>query len=470
MKDIFSVILGAGKGSRMKTNNNDVNKVLYPILGKPIIKYVIDAVKVLEPKEVVVVAGHGYENTAKTLEKHAKIVKQEQILGTGDALMQAKELLEGREGITIVLYGDTPLITPETIIETVKKHERENAKLTLLTSILQNAIGYNKIIREEKSDRVLKIKDTKEESSDEYSLTEIDGGVYVFDNELLFKYLPLLKPDNDHGELSIISLVEMFVNDGHLVEAYITSDRQQIFSINNRFHLGYAAKIVRKRVNMNLMLNGVSLEDPDVTYISPDVKIGADTIVGPNTFILGECNIGENNYIGPNTFIENCNIGNNNTILSSHLVDTTIKDNNEVGPFARMRNHTIIEGNSRVGNFVELKNAHYEKGVKSAHLTYIGDAHVGEATNIGCGTVTANYDGYNKMHTEIGDHSFIGSGTILVAPVEVESHAFTAAGSTITKNVKEGEMAFERSEQKNVEGLATKFLAKAKAKKEANKK
>lgn len=470
MKDLYSVILAAGQGVRMKTNNHDVNKVMYPILGKPVVKYVIDAVKLLGPKEVIVVAGHGYENTAKTLENCAKIVKQEQILGTGNAVLQAYPILKERKGNTIVLYGDTPLLTTQTLAGLYAKHEREGAALTILTSVMVNAQGYNKIIREEKSEKVLKINDIKEGIGNEYNLTEIDGGVYIFDNELLFKYLPVLKPDNDHGELSLISLVEMFVNDGHKVETYITSDRQEIFSINNRFHLAYAAKIVRKRVNMELMINGVSIEDPDITYISPDAVIGKDTIISPNTSILGKCVIGEGNIIGPNTFIQDSNIGDKNKIVYSHIVDSTIKNNSEIGPFARIRNNTIIEGDSRIGNFVELKNTHYEKGVKSAHLTYIGDTHVGEGTNIGCGTVTANYDGYNKMHTEIGAHSFIGSGTILVAPVEVKDHAFTAAGSTITKTVEAGEMAFERSEQKNVEGLAQKFLQKAKAKKEASKK
>ena len=470
MNDLYGVVLAAGNGKRMKTNNQEVNKVLYPILGKPVINYVIDAVAPLGLGELVVVAGHGYENTAKTLENIAKIVKQEEILGTGNAVLQAYPVLKDKQGDTIVLYGDTPLLTTDTLAGLYAKHKRENAALTILTSVMVNAQGYNKIVREEKSDRILKINDVKEDVVNEYNLTEIDGGVYIFDNELLFKYLPKLQPDNDFGELSLISLAEMFVNDDLKVEAYITSERQEIFSINNRFHLAYAAKIIRKRVNMNLMINGVSLEDPDNTYISPDAKIGVDTIIYPGTSILGKCVIGENNIIGGNTYIKNSTIGNNNKILTSHIADSTIKDNNEIGPYARIRNNTIIEGNSRVGNFVELKNAHYEKGVKSAHLTYIGDAHVGEATNIGCGTVTANYDGYNKMHTEIGNHSFIGSGTILVAPVEVKDHSFTAAGSTITKTVEAGEMAFERSEQKNIPGLAQKFLEKAKAKKEASKK
>lgn len=464
MKPLFAVILAAGKGTRMMSHNQEVNKVLYPILGKPVVKYVIDAAKNLEPDEMVVVAGHGYENTAKIVKNIAKIVKQDEILGTGHAVLQAQSILKNRTGNTIILYGDTPLLTSQTLVDLVLKHEKEDAALTILTSVMADAQGYNKIIREEKTERILKIKDTKEDAADEYSLTEIDGGVYVFDNEKLFKYLPLLKPDNDHGELSLISLVEMLVNDGHKVESFISLDRQEIFSINNRFQLAYAAKVIRKRVNRFHMLNGVSIEDPENTYISPDVKIGADTIICPNTSIIGKCIIGENNFIGTNSYIENTNIGSNNEILKSHIVDSNIKDNNKIGPFARLRSNSVVEGESMIGNFVELKHTHLEKGAMCGHLIYLSEAHVGEGTNVGCGTITSNYDGVNEFETEIGDHSFLGSGTILVAPVKIASNSYTAAGSTITKDVESGEMAFARSEQINKPDLAKKHLDKIKNK------
>lgn len=462
MKQLFSVILAAGKGARMMSHNNEYNKVLYPILGKPIVKYVVDSVKNLEPDEIVVVAGYGYENTAKTLKNDAKIVKQEEIIGTGNAVLQALPVLKGRKGNTIILYGDTPLIRSETLVELVLKHERENAALTILTSVMADAQGYNKIIREQKSEKILKINDVKEARGDEFSLTEIDGGVYVFDNELLFKYLPLLKPDNDHGEISLITLAELLVNDGHKVEAYITSERQEIFSINDRFQLAYASKVMRKRVNRTHMLNGVSIEDPDNTYISPDVRIGADTIIGPNTSIMGKCFIGENNFIGTNTYIENTNIGSNNKILKSHIVDSIIKDNNNIGPFARLRNGSVVEGQSLIGNFVELNDTKLGKAAQCGHLIYLSKANVGKNTNVGCGTITSNYDGNIEMDVEIGEGSFLGSGTILVSPAKIAPNSFTAAGSTITKDVNEGEVAFARSEQNNVPGLAQKYLKKVK--------
>ncbi|MDR0934947.1 MAG: bifunctional UDP-N-acetylglucosamine diphosphorylase/glucosamine-1-phosphate N-acetyltransferase GlmU [Erysipelotrichaceae bacterium] len=463
----YGIILGAGKGTRMHSINDNVNKVAYPILGKAIVNYVIDSVGTLGLKELIVVAGHGSESLEKVIDKQVKIVKQEKIIGTGNAVLTAKEILGKEDGATIVLYGDTPLLTCETLEKMFKKFEKDHNDLTILTSVIENPVGYNKIIREEKTEKILGINEIKETVEPYYTVTEVDAGVYIFDNKLLFKYLSKLEPDNDHGEYSLISIVKMFVEDGKRVESYIVEDKQEVFSINDRFQLAYAGKVVRKRVNQKLMLSGVSIEDPDETYISPDVIIGPDTIVRPNSTILGKCEIGHSNTIGPNVYLQNVTIGNNNSIIFSHIMNSIIKDGSTIGPFARIRDNTVIEGDSRIGNFVELKNSTLEKGVKAAHLTYIGDAHVGEKTNIGCGTVTANYDGVNKFHTEIGKNTFIGSGTILVAPVKVEDNAFTAAGSTITKDVLVDEMAIERAPQVNKVHGASKFLAKARAKKES---
>lgn len=466
----YGIILGAGKGTRMLSINNEINKVAYPILGKPIINYVVDAVEPLELSKTIVVVGHGAENLKKVIGKNTDIVTQEKIIGTGNAVLMAKDLLKDKEGATMVLYGDTPLLTSNTLAKMFKKFKKDKNDLTILTSVIENPIGYNKIIREDKTERILKIKEIKEAVQVDYIVTEVDAGVYIFDNKLLFKYLDRMKPDLDHGEYSLITIVEMFVNDGYKVESYIVEDRQEMFSINNRFQLAYAGKVIRKRVNQRLMFEGVSIEDPDTTYISPDVNIGKDTIICANSTILGKCEIGHSNIIGPNTYLQNVKIGNHNEIIFSYVVDATIKDNSQIGPFARIRGQSIVEGNSRIGNFVEMKNAHVEKGVKIAHLTYIGDTHIGENTNVGCGTIIANYDGYNKFHTEIGKDCFIGSGTIIIAPLTVGDNALTAAGSTITKDVLNNELAIERGPQVNIKEGASRFFAKAKAKKEANKK
>ncbi len=465
----YGIILGAGKGKRMLSINDQTNKVAYPILGKPIMNYVIDAIKPLDLEKIIVVVGHGAKSVEAIVGDQAEVVQQNHVIGTGNAVLTAKKLLAGKEGATIVLYGDTPLLTPNTLTKMLKKFEKDENDLTILTSVIENPVGYNKIIREDKTEKILKINEIKETAQRDFMVTEVDAGVYIFDNKLLFKYLDELKPDNDHGEYSLISVVEMFVRDGYKVESYIVEERQEVFSINDRFQLAYAGKVVKKRVNQKLMMAGVSIEDPDATYISPDVVIGPDTIVKPNSTILGKCEIGHSNDIGPNVFLQDVKIGNGNKIVFSHIVDTTIKDNSVIGPFARLRNNTIIEGDSRIGNFVEMKNAHTEKGVKAAHLSYIGDTHVGEKTNIGCGTITANYDGFNKFHTEIGSNVFIGSGAILIAPVEIGDHAFVAAGSTITEDVQSDDMAIARERQVNLEHGSSRFLAKAKAKKETKK-
>lgn len=466
MSNRFGVVLSAGKGTRMKAIDDSYNKTCYPILGKPVISYVLDAIKPLSLDKIVVVAGFGLKKTQEIVKNEADIVVQKEPLGTGHAVLQAEHLLNDLDGNTIILYGDTPLLRKETITNMMKKHEKEHAAITLLTAVITDPAGYNKIVRDDKTQKVLKINDVKEVHKEDYSLSEIDGGVYIVDNKILFKYLKQLQPDADHGELSLISIVEMAVNDNLKIETFITPERQEIFSLNNRFHLSYASKVIRKRVNFDLMLSGVSIEDPETTYISPDVIIGQDTIIHPNTSIFGKCKIGQSNEIGPNTYLQNVEVGDSNNITFSHIVDSIIKDNNSIGPFARLRQHCIIDGDSRIGNFVELKNAHFEKGVKCAHLTYIGDSEVGERTNIGCGSITANYDGFNKMNTKIGQDCFIGSGTIMVAPVELHDHSFTAAGSTITKDVLNDEMAIERTNQVNISHGSSKFLAKAKAKKE----
>lgn len=462
----YGIVLGAGKGTRMKAIESEYNKVCYPILGKPVIRYVLDAIKPLKLDKTIVVAGVGIDKTKEVVNDLAIVVEQKEIIGTGNATLQAEPILKNLQGSTIVLYGDTPLLSETTLVNMFKKHEKEKSALTILTSIILDSVGYNKIVRQEKTEKILYINEIKEKHNEDYSLSEIDGGVYIFDNAILFKYLHKLNPDQDHGEYSLISVVDMMVKDGLKVDSYITSKRQEIFSINDRFHLSYAAKAMRKKVNMNLMLSGVSLEDPDTTYVSPDVEIGPDTIIHPNTSILGKCQIGHTNEIGPNTYLQDVQIGDYNRIVYSHITNCVIKNNSEIGPFTRLRDNCLIEGDNRIGNFVEMKNAHINRGVKCAHLTYIGDANVGEKTNIGCGSITANYDGFNKMRTEIGKNCFVGSGTILVAPVKMEDNSFTAAGSTITKDVLNDEMAIERTDQVNIEHGSSRFLAKAKAKKE----
>lgn len=453
----YSVILAAGKGTRMKSRDVNYSKVSFPILGKALVNYVLDAVSPLDIDKNVVVVGFGGEVTKSLVEDRAEVVWQHEILGTGHALMQAAPILEGKKGSTIVLCGDTPLLTSDTLQKLYKKHEKSNADITILSAVIENPKGYGRIIREYKTEKVIAIREDKDCTSDESDVSEINSGVYVFNNELLFKYLKLIKNNNSQKEYYLTDLVELFVNDNLKVETYIIQNAQEIFGINDRVQLAYAAKVIKKRVNNSLMMSGVSIEDPESTYISPDVQIGRDTIIMPNTTILGKSKIGEGNIIGPNSYLHNVIVGDDNVINSSYLTDTKIGSKNEVGPYTKTRANTVITDNCRVGNFVELKNAVLHNGVKCAHLSYLGDATVGDKTNVGCMTVTANYDGYNKSQTHIGKNVFVGSGTILIAPVNLEDESFTAAGSTITHDVDTNDLAIARARQVNIKGGSSKI-------------
>lgn len=462
----YAVVMAAGKGSRMKSLDENHSKVSYLILNKPIVRYVIDAIKPIGFNKIVTVVGFGGEVTKSLVENDTEVVWQKEQKGTGHAVLMAKDVLSNLEGSTLVVCGDTPLITTETIMKLFAKHEKDHNNMTILTSLLEHPDGYGRIVREEKTNNILAIREDKDCSIEEKYIKEINTGIYVFDNKKLFSYLQNLKTNNAQHEYYLTDVVSMFVNDNLKVGGYVLEDPEEVYGINDRFQLSYAQKVIRKRVNKALMLSGVSIEDPNSTYISIDVKIGQDTVIHPNTTIYGNKTIGNSNEIGPNSFLDNVEVGNNNKIISSHLVDTTIGNNNEIGPFTRTRGGTIIENNTRVGNFVEFKNVHIHDGVKSAHLTYLGDTEVGEKTNIGCMTVTANYDGYNKSRTTIGKNTFIGSGSILVAPIEVKENSFVAAGSTITKPVEEDDLAIARARQVNLKNGSSKIKEKARLKKE----
>lgn len=323
--DKFVVILAAGRGSRMQSRDPDHSKVSYPLLEKPLINYVIDAVKGIHPSKIVTVVGFGGEVTTELVKNDSEVVWQRVINGTGGAVLTAKPILEGKPGYTLVVYGDTPLITPETIHNVCRIHEKTGNALTLVSMVLEKPRGYGRIIRENKTNRVIAIREDRECSDTEKYIREVNSGMYVFDNELLFKYLDKITPNNAQHEYYLTDLVSLFEQDGLKIGAYIVENAEEMFGVNDRVQLAYAAKVIRKRVNHKLMLSGVSIEDPKATYISPDVEIGKDTIIRPNTTIVGKCKVGENNIIGPNVYIKDSNIGNDNIILSSWI------DNGEVG-------------------------------------------------------------------------------------------------------------------------------------------
>ncbi len=325
----YAIILAAGKGTRMNSVDPNHSKVAYPILGKPIINDVLDALKPLKFDKITAVVGFGGEVTTKLVEKEADVVWQKDILGTGHAVLQTAKLLKDLEGETLIIYGDTPLVSTETINQIMAIHEKEKNDLTVVSAVLSTPKGYGRLIRDQKSYRLIAIREETDCNEFELDINEVNTGICVFDNKLLFKYLNKMDNNNKRQLYYLSQLVELFVNDGLRVGSYVAEDMVEVFGINDRIQLSYAAKVMRKRINHSLMLSGVSMEDPDSTYISPDVVIGKDTIILPNTTISGKCVIGTGNMIGPNTVIEDSIIGNNNIIKCQYIGKAKI-DNNKV--------------------------------------------------------------------------------------------------------------------------------------------
>lgn len=465
---LHSIILAAGKGTRMKSLNNDISKVGYPILGVPMVNYVLDAIRGLSDGKKVVIVGHGGEYTKSLVEKEAEIAWQHQQLGTGHAIMQTASILKGLEGTTLILCGDTPLLTKESLTKLVAYHHDHHLDLTVLTATPANPHGYGRIVRNAEN-HVMAIVEQKDLKGDQAKINEVNAGVYVVNNQYLFEQLDFLNTNNASGELYLTDIIDLFNKKGYKVGAYILEDEHEMLGTNDRVQLAEAATLIKQRINRKHMLNGVTFEDPDHSYVGPYVEIGQDTVISPGVTILGHTKIGKNNIIGANTYLENMEIGDDNHILSSHLVDSKIGDANQVGPYARFRGHVEVHHHTKIGNFVELKKTIIKDGSKAAHLSYLGDTTLEENVNVGCGVITANYDGFNKFETHVGKNAFLGSNATIIAPVTIEENAFVAAGSTINQDVKKDELAIARVRQENKAGYARVFNERAKAIKEKKK-
>lgn len=460
---INAIVLAAGKGTRMKSLNNEISKVGFEILGKPLINWVLDAAKDQINGRTVVIVGFGGNHVTKLVEGKAEIAWQHEQKGTGHAIMQTASLLENEDGVSVILSGDAPIITSASLEGAVKQHLEGKYDLTMITAKPHDTHGYGRVFRD-KAGNVLKVVEQKDLEGDEVLIAEVNAGMYIIDNKKMFAELKHIKPNNKQGELYIMDILVFFREKGYKVGAYVLQDSNEMLGTNDRAQLAEAAELLKKRINRAHMLSGVTIEDPNNTYIGPDVKIGQDTIIGPNTTILGSTTIGINNLIGPGNYLKNMIIGDNNAILQSHLVDSEIKNDIKVGPFARIREHAVVNNNSRIGNFVELKKSIFHEGVKASHLAYLGDAELGEKTNVGAGTITANYDGVNKSKTKTGKGVFLGSNSTLVAPVTIEEGSYVAAGSIINKDVPKDSLAIARSRQENKEGYANKIREKQKKK------
>lgn len=457
----MAIILAAGQGKRMKSK---LYKVLHPVCGKPMVGHVLDTVGKAGVTRNIVVVGHGAEAVQSYLGSAADYVLQEQQLGTGHAVKMAKDMLGSEEGTTIVICGDTPLVTEETLEGLMELHESRGAAATVLTAHMDNPAGYGRVIRSSEGS-VTKIVEQKDCSPEEDAVQEINTGTYCFDNAKLFAALDKVTNNNAQQEYYLTDVVGIFREAGETVEAYMTEDAAESIGVNDRVALSEAEGFMRQRLVRKHMLNGVTIIDPSSTYIGADVTIGSDTVLYPGTMLKGNTVIGEGSVIGPNTDIEDSIIGDNVTVKHSVLSKAEVGNGSSVGPFAYLRPASKLGEDVKIGDFVEIKNATIDNGSKVSHLSYIGDATVGKNVNIGCGAITVNYDGYNKSVTEIEDDAFVGSNVNLIAPVKVGKGAYVVAGSTITHSVSENDLAIARVRQENKPGYADKIRARAKAKK-----
>lgn len=443
----YAVILAAGQGTRMKSK---LYKVLHPVCGKAMVQHVVDQVLHLQIKDVVAVIGHGSEQVKAQLGNKVKYVNQAEQLGTAHAVIQAKDLLDNKEGVTLVVCGDTPLIKSETLEALFKHHDETSAKATILTAVTQNPSGYGRIIRNN-AGQVEKIVEHKDATDEERLITEINTGTYCFDNRALFHALNQVSNENAQGEYYLPDVIEILKKQNDIIAAFQTEDFEETLGVNDRVALAEAEKIMKRRINKFHMQNGVSIIDPENTYIEASVTIKEDTVIMPGTILSGNTAIDADCIIGPHTEIKNCAVGKNTVIKQSVAHDSKIGSEVNIGPFAHIRPQSNIDDEVKIGNFVEIKKASLGKGSKASHLSYIGDAKVGSDVNIGCGTITVNYDGKNKFLTTIEDGAFVGCNSNLIAPVTIGKGAYVAAGSTITEDVPGNALSIARARQVNKE-------------------
>lgn len=453
MENVFAVVLAAGKGTRMKSKTH---KVLHPVCGQPMIDHIIDTLSDVGTQERVVVVGHEAEAVEHHLEGRATFARQTEQLGTAHAVMQAKEALVGKDGVTLVLNGDHPLFTKETLEDLIRHHRESQAGATILTAVLPDPAGYGRVIRREDGsvDRVVEHKDASEQ---ERRVREVNTGTFCFDNRLLWKALSKVDNDNIQGEYYLPDVITILKAEGHRVSAQSVSDPGEAKGVNNRVQLAEAEKEMRRRLLQQHMLNGVTIVDPDHTYIEKGVEIGADTIVHPGTILKGKTRIGSDCEIGPQTELTDVVAEESTVIRYSVIQDSRVERAATVGPYAYVRPGSVLGEESKVGCFVDVKKTELGRRSKISHLGYVGDSRVGEGVNIGCGAVTVNYDGQNKYQTVIEDGAFIGCNVNMVAPVTIGAGAYVAAGSTVTEDVPGDALAIARQRQTNKEQYARKL-------------
>lgn len=446
-----SIILAAGKGTRMKSRHP---KVIHKVCGKEMVNHVIDASKNAGVEENILVLGHKIDEVKKSVGDDISIVVQKEQLGTAHAVMMAESLINDGDTV-VVLCGDTPLIESDTLDRFFKYHDEHGYSVTVLSSEVEDPTGYGRIVRDDNGN-LLRIVEQKDADEDIQKIREINSGIYCFDGGILKDALRLVGNNNAQGEYYLPDTIEIIRNMGLKSGAYKGANIAEIMGVNSRVQLSQAENLMKNRINKFHMENGVTIIDPQNTYIESDVIIGSDTVVLPGCLIEGKTIIGEDCIIGPNTSIKNSKVGNGTEIKKSELIDSFVGENTTVGPYAYLRPKANVGNGCKIGDFVEVKNANIGDGSKASHLSYIGDADVGKNVNIGCGVVFVNYDGKKKYRSTVKDNAFVGSNSNLVAPVVVEENGYIATGSTITENVPSGALAIARQRQVHKEGWVEK--------------
>ncbi len=438
---VAAILLAAGKSTRMRSR---IPKPLHPLCGLPMTAHVIRACRKAGVERVVVVVGHEADAVRAGLGDGVEYARQTTQRGTGDAVNAAKELLGDWAGTIVVLVGDMPLLPPESLATLLTTHRESHAAATLLTAVSEDATGYGRIVRDGAGNFV-RIVEQKDATPEEQKIREWNPSIYAFNGSELWQALTQVTPDNAQGEYYLTDTAGILAAQGKSVVAVPAADSRLVVGINNRVELANVAAIMRRRLLEEAMLSGVSITDPATTYLDVDVKIGQDTIIEPNTYLLRGTVIGEQCVIGPSTRIADSTLGNNVRVVMSQITESVLGDGVKVGPFAHLRPGSRLAANVKIGDFVEVKNSTLGVGAQASHLSYIGDAEIGAGVNIGAGAVTCNYDGVHKYRTIVGDNAFIGTNSTLVAPVTIGAGAFVAAGSPITEDVPPGALALART-------------------------
>lgn len=456
MKKLAVIILAAGEGKRMKSA---LPKVLHPICGRPMIEYVIDKAAALKPEHMLVVLGSSADSVEVALGGRATVVLQPKQLGTGDAVRVCGSHLAKFDGTLLVLCGDVPLLSRETVEKLRETHLSSGAVATLLSAKVTDPTGYGRVIRNP-AGQVEKIIEEKDVAPEERAITEINAGTYCFQPTKLFAALKKITSQNEQKEFYLTDVIAVLRQSGETVAAYCTLDGEEILGVNSREELALAGRIIRRKINQRWMAKGVTLIDPQATFIDDTVTIGRDTVIYPYSFLEGKTVIGQNCQIGPFARVIDSSIADGSEVCSAVVKEAVLEEETQVGPFSYLRPGAQIGKKGKVGTFVEIKKSKLGEKSKVPHLSYIGDAVIGKDVNVGAGTITCNYDGRNKHQTVIEDSAFIGSDTMLIAPVKIGKRAVTGAGSAISKDVPPESLGLERCEQKNIRGWSKDHLRK----------